>query len=172
VTRFDVRESLFLTGRGRWVVGVPSSGVPVVGDELVVAHSGARVRVQQVADGGARLLLDDVVAAGAVLVGVGDPVPDVPAPAAVPPGPVHVEVQFVGSIPGRGPVLGGLLRRGTVEAGDVLAVVGSGATVRVRSVELHRTETVDGVRLGLHPHPDDAGQVAEGAVLVSLEGER
>ncbi|SCX45672.1 hypothetical protein SAMN03159343_1644 [Klenkia marina] len=172
MTRFDVRESLVLTGRGKWVQGELDGAPPAVGDELVVVHTGARVRVRQVADDGGRLLLDDVVRPGAVLVGLADTLPDVPDPGPVPPpGPVHYEVGFTGRITGRGPVLSGSLRRGVVEAGAVLAVVGSGATVRVRSVEFHRRETVDGVVLGLYPHPDDAAHVAEGDVLVSREGE-
>ncbi|SDP52909.1 hypothetical protein SAMN05660199_04150 [Klenkia soli] len=169
MTRFDVRESLAMTGRGPWVVG---EGRAEVGDVLVVAHTGARVQVRAVQDDGARMLLDAPVPAGTVLVGVDDPLPDVAAPTGVLPGPVRYEVQFAGTVAGRGPVLAGLLRRGVVDAGDVLAVVGSGAAVRVRGVDLHRRETVEGTVLGLQIHPDDAGHVAEGAVLVSPEGVR
>ena len=170
MTRFVVRESLHLTGRGPWVVGDPGPVQVTAGDVLVVAHTGERRTVRSVGDDGTRVLLDAAVPPGTVLVGEGEPADGVAPPEVPPPGPVRYEVQFAGTLTGRGPVLAGLLRRGDVAVGDVLAVVGSGATVRVTLVELHRRLTVDGVVLGIGVHPDDAGHVAEGDVLVPREG--
>lgn len=74
------------------------------------------------------------------------------------------------SLTGRGPVVAALLHAGPVRDGDVLLDEGTGAPVRVLSVDRHPRQTGDGLLVGLQLHPDDAPAVAVGSVLVGSPG--
>lgn len=83
---------------------------------------------------------------------------------------VRYLVQDRFAIPGRGPVLTGLLTAGEISNGDVLTVEGTTTSVRVSFVDFHRRETPEGPVIGLEIHPEDADPVTAGVVLVSPAG--
>ncbi|GHE11331.1 hypothetical protein GCM10011381_24510 [Klenkia taihuensis] len=79
---------------------------------------------------------------------------------------VRFLVQDRFAIPGRGPVLTGLLTAGQISNGDVLTVEGTSRSVRISFVDVHRRETPEGPVIGLEVHPEDAHLVTAGMVLV------
>lgn len=81
-------------------------------------------------------------------------------------GQVRYLVQDRFAVPGRGPLLTGLLVRGQISNGDVLTVEGTSSSVRISFVEIHRRETPEGPVVGLEIHPEDAHRVTTGTVLV------
>jgi len=80
---------------------------------------------------------------------------------------VRVLVERTFQITGRGPVIAGLLLAGEISAGDSLTVEGTGATVRVRGLEMHVRQPEEGRRVGLLVHSEDAPHVTAGSTLVS-----
>ncbi|MEI4270319.1 hypothetical protein TEK04_01165 [Klenkia sp. LSe6-5] len=78
----------------------------------------------------------------------------------------HYLVQDRFAIPGRGPVLTGLLTQGEIRNGDGLTVAGTTTSVRVTMVDFHRRETPEGPLIGLEIHPQDAPVVTRGTVLI------
>lgn len=80
---------------------------------------------------------------------------------------VRYLVQDRFAIPGRGPVLTGLLTQGEIRNGDVLSVEGTTMSVQVSFVDFHRRQTPEGPVIGLELHPEDADRVTAGTVLVS-----
>ncbi|MCO7222495.1 hypothetical protein [Klenkia sp. PcliD-1-E] len=80
---------------------------------------------------------------------------------------VRYLVQDTFAIPGRGPVLTGLLTEGQISNGDVLVVEGTSRPVRISFVDFHQRQTPEGPVIGLEIHQEDAGEVTRGTVLVS-----
>lgn len=80
---------------------------------------------------------------------------------------VRYLVQDTFRIPGRGPVIAGVLQEGEIRNGDVLAVAGTGAQIRISFVEFHGRETPEGPLIGLVIEPEDAAAVTAGSMLVS-----
>jgi len=76
-------------------------------------------------------------------------------------------VQDTYQIPGRGPMVSGVLMEGDVRTGDTLMVAESKAPVRVLSVDVHTRQTDEGLLVGLRLHPEDASAVTAGSTLVS-----
>lgn len=80
---------------------------------------------------------------------------------------VRYLVEDTFQIPGRGPVVAGLLLEGTVRNGDALVVEGTGTRVRVSFVDVHTRQTPAGLRVGLELHPEDAAAATPGSTLVT-----
>ena len=80
---------------------------------------------------------------------------------------VRVLVERTFQVTGRGPVIAGLLLTGEVSTGDSLLVEETGASVRVRGLEMHVRQPERGRRVGLLVHPEDAAAVTPGSTLVS-----
>ena len=81
--------------------------------------------------------------------------------------PRRLAVDRAFSVHGRGMVVTGTLRRGTVAAGDVLRVEPGGATVRVRGVQVHgeSRDRSDGGRTALNVVGEEADDLRRGVVL-------
>jgi len=80
---------------------------------------------------------------------------------------VRYVVRATFQIPGRGPVVSGLLLEGDVRNGDTLMVEDTETRVRVLSVDLHTRQTPEGLMVGLRLDPEDASMATAGSTLVS-----
>jgi selenocysteine-specific elongation factor len=90
-----------------------------------------------------------------------------------PAGPPRLAIDRAFAIRGRGPVVTGTLRGGTVRAGTVLRLEPDGVTeVRVREVQVHhgRADAADGGRTALNLAAIEAAELRRGQVLTAGPG--
>jgi selenocysteine-specific elongation factor len=88
------------------------------------------------------------------------------------PGPVRLAIDRAFSVKGRGSVVTGTLRGGSVVAGDVLRLEPRGASVRVRALQVHHglADRSDGGRAALNLAGADAEALRRGAVVTGGPG--
>lgn len=81
---------------------------------------------------------------------------------------VRYRVQDTFRVPGRGPLVSGLLTEGEIGNGDTLRVEGTARNVQVSFVDVHSQVTAAGRRVGLELTPADPVAVTVGSILVDL----
>lgn len=84
--------------------------------------------------------------------------------------PTRLPIDRAFSVPGRGVVVTGTLTGGTIDAGDTLELVPSGATVRVRAVQVHgetRPSAIAGERTAVLVAGAELEQLRRGENLVT-----
>ncbi|HLX34051.1 MAG TPA: selenocysteine-specific translation elongation factor [Candidatus Limnocylindrales bacterium] len=91
---------------------------------------------------------------------------------AAPAGPRRLAIDRVFTVKGRGVVVTGSLRGGTIAAGDILRLEPGGQPVRVRGLEVHNrsADAHDGGRTALNVAGIAAGQLRRGHVLTGDPG--